>query len=878
MASKKPLPTKQQPKKPAKKPVKKRKVAKKPLRNATQGSLGKRLIIGCLWLGLISAMIGAVLVFGGYLYIASNLPDHRNYTFNETSKIYSADGVKIGELFQTNPTVRRTVVPIGELPIFLVDAILAAEDADFYAHEGLDYFGMFRALYKMITRGKISGGGSTITQQTVKNMLLTHEKKFERKFKELILARRLESSLTKDEILNIYLNIIYLGHGRNGIEEAAQYYFGIPASKLSLSQATTIAGLIQSPENLSPRKHPKSSKRRQIYVLDQMVQKGFLGKTEALSIKEAPLPKLARPPRIATAYRWFTDIVVEELRDEYSLEDLQTGGYAIHTTLDSTWQLAAHAAVQAKLNTSPGSITRGFKSGLNVDAWIKSRRKALGRKALSLGIPIQGVVIKRTKNGIHISVGKGTGRLNTKSAKRVEKIVGRKLKRGDLIRIIIEKPPTETDLGTFRLPNSPEVGFVALDPHTGDVRALIGGYDWRQSKFNRATQMRRQIGSTFKPFVYGAAFASRQYTLSTILNDSPETIPLGRGKYYRPKNYSGKYAGNVTLRRALAKSINTTAIRTTLDLGTRAVTEFAKRCGLPGTFPKGPSLALGAVESSPLALARAYGPFATGGKLAQSRFVSHISKGTSTLQRFEPRLEQVIPPGVAYLVQEGLVGVVKNGTARRLRDLPETVGGKTGTTNDNRDAWFVGITPRMVSAVWVGRDNNKSLWKKATGGSVGAPIFKRFIETIAPGTLEFPQHPESIIALSIDEDGYQLRSVNAKGAPQKARGRREYYLNGTEPDMAPEKVENVEALWELGDTEDSSIIPKRNASKILPLFETAKPSPKTMPADLKEIDALPLFDLVQPKKTTKTGENGIKSVTVPAQAKPRQLQDEDAFE
>jgi penicillin-binding protein 1A len=873
MASVKRPPSKQLPKKPVNKRKPKKTAKKKP----KKAGFGKRLIIGALWLSFFAAMLGIVLLFGAYLYIGSNLPDHRNYSFIETSKIYSTDGVKIGELFQTDPTVRRTVVPIGELPIFVVDAVLAAEDGGFYQHKGLDYFGMFRAFYKMVTRGKISGGGSTITQQTVKNMLLTHEKKFERKFKELILARRLESSLTKDEILNIYLNIIYLGHGRNGIEEAAQFYFGVPASKLSLSQATTIAGLIQSPENLSPRKHPKSSKRRQIYVLDQMVKKGFLGKEEAQTIKKAPLPKLAPPPRIATAYRWFTDVAVKQLSKEYSLEDLQTGGYTIHTTLDSKWQLAAHAAVQEKLNTSPGSITRGFKSGLNVEKWIKKRSKKLGRKALSLGVPLQGVVLKRTKKeGITVSVGKGTGRLNTKSVKRIEEIVGRKLKRGDLVRIIVEKPPTETDLGTFRLPSSPEVGFAALDPHTGDVRALIGGYDWRQSKFNRATQMKRQIGSTFKPFVYGAAFASRQYTLSTMLNDSPETIHLGRGKYYKPKNYSGKYSGNVTVRRALAKSINTTAIRTTLDIGTSAVTKFAKRCGLPGTFPNGPALALGVVESSPLALARSYGPFATDGKLARSRFVTSVSKGTSTLQRFEPRVEQVIPAGIAFLIQEGLVGVVKNGTARKLRDLPETIGGKTGTTNDNRDAWFVGITPRMVSAVWVGRDNNKSLWKKATGGSVGAPIFKRFIETIEPGALEFPPAPESIVVLNINEDGYQVRPVNPQEVQQSTRGKPEYFLKGTEPDIAPEKLEKVEALWELDEPVIDPIIPKNGAPQTLPLFETAPPPAVNRPAASKKPDVLPLFDLVQPKQEPDKRKNDIKSV--PAQTKTRQLLDEDAFE
>ena len=216
-------------------------------------SRAKRLFIGLLWSGLTLGTLGLVAGISGYIYLVADLPDHRNYTFTETSKIYSEDGVKIAELFPTNPTVRRTVVPIADLPTHVIDAVLAAEDADFYNHKGLDYLGLMRAFYKMVTRGRIVGGGSTITQQTVKNMLLTPEKKFKRKFKELILATRLESSLTKDEILHLYLNMIYFGHGRNGIEEAAQFYFGIPASKLNLAQATVIAGLIQSPEKLSPK-------------------------------------------------------------------------------------------------------------------------------------------------------------------------------------------------------------------------------------------------------------------------------------------------------------------------------------------------------------------------------------------------------------------------------------------------------------------------------------------------------------------------------------------------------------------------------------------------------------------------------------------------
>ncbi len=741
--------------------------------------------------------------------------------------MYSADGVVIRELYPTNPTERRTVVPIAELPSVVVDAILAAEDADFYSHEGLDYLGMVRALYKMITRGKISGGGSTITQQTVKNMLLKPERKFKRKFKELILARRLEASLTKDEILHIYLNIIYFGHGRHGIEEAAQYYFGVPAKQLSLGQAATIAGLIQSPEKHSPRKHPKSAKTRQAYVLNQMVRKGFLGDSEAKAEMRRPLPKLAPPPKSYDDFRWFTDLALKKLLKSYDLKTIQTGGYRIDTTLDTKWQLAAQTAIRDTLDKAIIKLRKPKR--VKLAKWTKKRRKQLGRKAPPIGIGIEGVVVARDKRFATLSLGKGEGVLKFTALRRWERMLDRDVKVGDVINIVIEKPEKEGKPAQLRLASLPEAAMAVMDPASGNVKALIGGYDWRVSKFNRAIQMRRQIGSTFKPFVYAAALDSRHYTLATTLLDSPETIALGGGKFYSPRNYSKKYLGEVSLRTAFAKSINTTAIRTTMDLTTSKVIDFATQCGLSGPYPKGPSLALGAIESSPYILTQAFTAFANEGHRVQPRMITRLSRKDEVIERFKNESTSVMSEGVAYLMREALVEVVQNGTARSLRNVPQTVGGKTGTTNKNRDAWFVGITPSVVSAVWVGRDNNQRLWKKATGGSAAAPIFKQFVTSIKPTGLEFPSRPESIVKLSVDKNGLRVRD----GVPSDSE---EFFLVGTEPKFAPKAEPSLDSLWDDLDMDDDSDSDEKttvnknddndtpNTAPTLTLFKQAEPT------------------------------------------------------
>ena len=411
-------------------------------------------------------------------------------------------------------------------------------------------------------------------------MLLTPERKIKRKLKELILAaRRLEDGLSKDEILSIYLNLIYFGHGRFGIEQAAQYYFGIPASKLDLAQSSVLAGLIQSPERHSPRKHPRSAKIRQKYVLTQMVKRGFIGQKEADAVAKAKLPDLAQVESTPNEYRWILDRIPELVKSE-GISDLRGGGYRIYTTINAHWQRAAHKSLMTELDTTVRDRLRQKKKVKSRAKWLKKRQSKWGKKTPPLGTDIQAIVVETDEKSVIVDVGKGKYRLGRTDVRRWSRILKRKLEPNDILKIRISKHPRGKLLGQARLSPQPEGSLVVIDPVTGAVKVQVGGYDWENSKFNRATQMQRQLGSTFKPFVYGAALQSRNYTLSTQLIDSPETINLGGGRFYRPKNFTKRHMGPVSLRRALAKSINTTAIRTAVDLSTKTVANFAKKWDL----------------------------------------------------------------------------------------------------------------------------------------------------------------------------------------------------------------------------------------------------------------------------------------------------------
>jgi penicillin-binding protein 1A len=582
---------------------------------------------------------------------AAELLDYRPPT---ATRVYAADGTLIGEFY----VERRYLMPIEQVPLGVRRAFLAAEDADFYTHRGIDPQGIARAVYMNLREGEIVQGASTITQQVVKQLLLSPERSFERKAKEMILALEIEAKLSKDQIFYLYLNHIYFGSRTYGLSAASHGFFGVPPSELTLPQAALLAGLPQAPSRYDPRRHPEEALARQRYVLERMRIAGFITQQEYADALATPIV-LAPPPESVTdpAAAWYVDqvrrLLEEEFGDEYAALGLQ-----VKTAVDLRMQRAAEEALD---------------------------------KALA---PLQ----KRL----------GSGRRGKRAADADA-----------------ERPDPR---------NFVEGALVAIDPETAEVKALVGGLDYERSVFNRAVLARRQPGSSFKPFVYASA-VDKGYTRETVVLDAPISLPDGRGGAWTPKNFGNKYMGSVPLRVALTKSLNTVSVRLALDVGLDPLRDHLRAFGFPTDFPRNLSLALGSSEVTLLDLVRAYGVFATLGKRFDPVFVTEITDPNGIPADFpgqRPRFETVLNPRTAWIVTDMMREVVQRGTATAAKKLGRPAAGKTGTTNDSKDAWFVGFTPDLVTGVWVGFDADRTLGK-ATGGKLAAPIWTDFMERALEG-------------------------------------------------------------------------------------------------------------------------------------------------
>ena len=579
---------------------------------------------------------------------ASELLDYRPPT---ATRVYAADGTLIGEFY----VERRYLIAMDQVPLEVRRAFLAAEDADFYQHRGIDPQGIARAVYMNLSKGEIVQGASTITQQVVKQLLLSPERSFERKAKEMILALEIEAKLSKDQIFYLYLNHIYFGSGTYGIAAASNGFFGVPPSELTLPQAALLAGLPQAPSRYDPRRHFDEAIARQHYVLERMRIAGFITQQQydeaiATPIVLAPPPEAVMDP----AASWYVDqvrrLLEEEFGDEYAALGLQ-----VTTAVDLKMQRAAEEALQ---------------------------------KALA---PMQ-------------------KRLGGKRGK----------KKGD------DDTPDQSEFI--------EGALVAIDPENAQVKALVGGLDYQRSVFNRAVLARRQPGSSFKPFVYATA-VDHGYTQDTVVLDAPISLPDGRGGSWTPKNFGNRYMGSVPLKVALTNSLNTVSVRLTLDVGVDQLRDHLRAFGFPTDFPRNLSLALGSSEVTLLDMVRAYGVFATLGKRFDPVFVTSVTDPNGNPVEFpgvRARYENVVSPRTAWIVSDMMRSVVERGTATAAKKLGRPAAGKTGTTNDSKDAWFVGFTPDLVTGVWVGFDADRTLGK-ATGGKLAAPIWTDFMAQALEG-------------------------------------------------------------------------------------------------------------------------------------------------
>jgi penicillin-binding protein 1A len=727
-------------------------------------------------------LIGGGGLLGLFLYHGSdpNLPKVagiKDFRPLQVTRLLSRKGHVIGEIYRQ----RRTVVEMKDIPEVLVQATVAAEDARFFEHEGLDKMGMLRAFFANLKAGRYVQGGSTITQQLVKTLFLSPERTMKRKIQELILARRLEQSLSKEEILALYLNQICYGHGRYGVQEASRYYFGKDVGELELAEAALLAGLPQSPAHLSPVNHPKAAAKRRSYVLRRMAELGFISKEAASKISSQPVEVVKDAYPHMGACPEITDQVKRLLETRFGKKALWRLGLRVVTSCDVKKQKAAERAVaeeMSRLDRRQIARVRRYPKERwpRIYAYWKKHRdsppepgkvaRALVLKPLEDGGAILGLT-ERMRARL-LAVGRDGGK--------------RKKKRGVLrsgmvlsVRLLKEK---KGDLPAARWVG-PEVALVSIEPDTRFVRAMVGGRTFGPGKFNRAIFSRRQPGSAFKPVLYGTALASRKFTPATLLPDAPEVFKL-----WKPTNAGRKeYLGPVRLRRALAHSINTVAIKLMAEVGVDEVREMARRLGIRSRLTRDLSLALGSSGVTVLELTNAFGVFAAHGVYEPPRFIVSIS-GQKSDERREKK--QVLDPAVAYVLTSMLESVVQQGTGRRARRLKRPVAGKTGTTNKSRDAWFVGYTARLVTGVWVGYDDFKRpLGRGESGGRTALPVWLRYMKRALRGEpAEGFSQPSNVVVKRIDPDTGLLAPPSATKAIE------EVFVEGTAPtEVAPTEAE-----------------------------------------------------------------------------------------
>lgn len=692
-----------------------------------RGKRGLLLVLAALVLGIPA----------GFLFAhAVRMPEVKtlaDYQPAIITRIYDRNGVPFAEY----SIQRRIVVPKREMSPNLVNAILATEDSEFYKHGGIDPKAILRAALKdAIARKKVQGA-STLTQQLAKMVYLTPEKSFRRKINEAFLAVQIEKDFTKDQIFELYANLVYLGHGAYGVEAASRLYFGKHAKELSIPEAAVIAGLIRAPNAYSPISHPERSKSRRDHVLRRLRAEKHIDDQQYNQALNAPIALGSFKEESPRVGAYFAEDIRQyiENSERFGVENLYNRGLKVYSTLDVTVQQITEAALQKGLRMY--DKRRGFRrparnlvtEGLDPETY---RDPSWSNDPYALNKLYPAIVMGVTKDKLTVRVHRDTLELEPAAwAWTKKKTLDGILKRGDVIHVL-RKEDEKTKQQRWMFDQMPQVqgAVVVLDVKSGEIRALSGGYDYQMSKFNRAVQSRRQTGSSFKPLVYGAAF-EKGLTPADTLFDAPVAIPVG-DQIYAPKNYYGKYAGIVTIQRALELSINVPAVKTYMMTGGDAVVDFARRCGITADLPKYPSLSLGAAGVSPLEMTAAYNVFINNGVYSKPRYIRKISDQTErVLEEQLPELSEATTPQVAFELAYMMKGVVDRGTAYVAHTLADPIAGKTGTTNGYTDAWFIGFSPEYTVGVWVGYDDpSRSLGGGATGADISLPIwvdiFKQF--------------------------------------------------------------------------------------------------------------------------------------------------------
>ncbi|WP_096176539.1 penicillin-binding protein 1A [Cohaesibacter sp. ES.047] len=758
--------------------------------------------------GSVLFIVVAVAVYIFLNSMMAGLPDFtalRNYEPPVMTRIHAADGQLMAEYAEQ----RRLFLPIQAIPDRVKQAFLSAEDKNFYNHAGLDFMGIARAIVTNVRNygsNRRPVGASTITQQVAKNFLLSSEQSYERKIKEALLSMRIEQAFSKDEILELYLNEIFFGIGSYGIGSAALHYFDKSVHELTLAEVAYLAALPKAPNNYHPIHDTEKAIERRNWVIDQMVNNGYATIEEANQAKASDLEVKFRP---RGAHIFAADYFAEEVRrwidEEFGTEKLYKGGLSVRTSLDVDLQVEARKALNDGLikydrrkgwrgPVKTASITDDWGTALykidplsDVPEWKLAVVLEAGDNEATIGLRPE-----KDATG-EVSTARETGTIPLKDLKWAKWSKGdRKGKAirktsdvfapGDVVYV------TKEEDGSYSLEQPPEVSgaLIAMDPYTGRILAIAGGFSYDQSQFDRATQAYRQPGSSFKPFVYATAL-DNGYTPSSVVMDAPIEIQQGGGQgIWRPQNYGGKFYGPSTLRLGIEKSRNVMTVRLAQDMGMPLVAEYAKRFGIYDNLMPVLSMALGAGETTVMRMVTAYSMLANGGRRVTPTFVDRVQdRYGKTIYKHDQRIcdacnvqswqnqdepevidnrEQVLDPMTAYQITSMLEGVVTRGTAPVVREVGKPIAGKTGTTNDERDAWFVGYSPDLVVGVYVGYDRPRPMGRGSTGGHLAAPIFTEFMKVALKDKPKKPfAVPEGLQLIPIDRRTGLRASASSDG-------------------------------------------------------------------------------------------------------------------
>jgi len=777
--------------------------------------------LGLLFAAGTTIFIVAIAAAAGLLWhYSQSLPDYsqlQDYEPAVMTRVHAADGSLLAEYARE----RRLYIPVQAVPKLVINAFVAAEDKNFYEHGGIDFSGIARAAVLYIQQygsGRRPQGASTITQQVAKNFLLTNELSFSRKIKEALLAMKIERAFSKERILELYLNEIYLGMGAYGVAAASLLYFDKSVHELSVAEAAYLAALPKAPNNYHPFRQRERALERRNYVIDRMAEDHYISAQEADKAKKEPLKITLRPTGAHIfAAEYFAEEVRRYIYDNFTEKKLYEGGLSVRTTLDPKMQvLARKVLVDGFVNFDEQQGYRGavqkldpagdwgikladVKALSDIGLWrlaiVLEADDASARIGLQPGREPGGVLSKQRETGtIALEGAKWAKPTSGPTRGKAPTKVSQVLAAGDVVYV----EPLAGKEGQFRLRQVPEVSgaIVAMDPQTGRVLAMAGGFSYDQSQFNRATQALRQPGSSFKPFVYAAAL-DNGYTPSTVVLDAPIEIDTGTG-IWAPENYTKKYYGPSTLRFGIEQSRNVMTVRLAQDVGMPLIGEYARRFGVYDSLPPYLSFALGAGETTLLRMVGAYAMFDNGGRKIQPTLIDRIQdryghtiykhdsrecrscEAEKWENQNEPTLidkrERVLDPMTSYQITSMMEGVVQRGTATVVKEVGKPIAGKTGTTNDEKDAWFIGFSPDLVVGVYLGYDKPRHLGRGATGGVLAAPIVRDFMKV---ALADKPAVPFRV------PPGIKLIRVDPKSGMRAGPGDQRVILEAFKPGTAP---------------------------------------------------------------------------------------------